>query len=468
VSVRPQTNLDTYHLLITRRGGTEILCFSEGPCYSFPSVDISRWQRIPEQINSQVKDRWNLDVYSLATLPSGQRDVSSSSAKYQLIECNGHDESLPSEARWISVRSLKEVSFHDARDFQMLAVVINKFDTQVRKQTEGPFLRLGWLNDLRNWIAKMIEPLGMRLTGKLRQLSASDSFSLIRFETTGPAVWFKAVGDPNTREFQIVSLLATLFPSFVPRMLGLRPEWNAWLMLEVEGTHPGGDSDYSLWKAVSSQLARLQVASLHETSHLLAAGCRNVTAAVLQGCVDDFFVVIEVLMKQQTKTTPPSLTSQEISDLKQTLKEALSILSETGFPEALNHLDFNPGNIFVTDDGCKFIDWAEAAIGHPVLTFQYLLEHYSRLHPTGSSRRSELASTFAAEWQPYVAPEAAACALSLAPLVAVFAHAVSTGAWHDPARYADPRIAAYLRSLVRRMKREADTRQNARMECLRA
>jgi len=63
--------------------------------------------------------------------------------------------------------------------------------------------------------------MGVRLTGKFRQLNASPTFSLIRLETNGVALWFKATGKPNEHELAIALSLARLFPRYVPRVLGL-------------------------------------------------------------------------------------------------------------------------------------------------------------------------------------------------------------------------------------------------------
>src|SRR5258708_25856356 len=84
--------------------------------------------------------------------------------------------------------------------------------------SEGPFAKPEWLRETCRWIAQQIEPLKIRLTGNFRQLSASSSFRLMRYETTVPAVWFKAVGKPNSHEFNIVSLLTTLLPEYLPRI----------------------------------------------------------------------------------------------------------------------------------------------------------------------------------------------------------------------------------------------------------
>jgi len=318
-----------------------------------------------------------------------------------------------------------------------------------------------------SWIAQQIEPMKIRLTGNFRQLNASASFSLMRFETTGPAVWSKAVGKPNSHEFNIVSILAALFPEYLPPIVAVRPEWNAWLTTEVEGTSPDADSDFSTWRTISARLAELQIASIHEVPRLISAGCRDIRVSPLLNSTDEFFSIMNKLMKQQIKTAPSILTSQEIFELNKRIKESLSLLAASGIPDALNHLDLNPENIFVSGERCTFIDWAEAAIGHPFLTFEYLLEHLTRLCPDHADRREELVSAYASQWERFAPPSAVSRSLALAPLIAVFAYAVSTSTWREPETFANPRVAGHFRSLVRRMKREAHALENRSLECTR-
>ena len=330
-----------------------------------------------------------------------------------------------------------------------------------------PFATAGWLRDLCLWIQEKIEPMDLRLTGQFRQLTASPTFNLIRFETNGLALWFKTVGEPNLHEFRIVSTLATLFPSFLPRIVASLPERNAWLTAEAEGTSPGADSNFSTWKTLSARLAELQIASLREVPRLISAGCRDIRVPSLLNSTDEFFTIMDKLMKQQVNTPPSVLTFKELLDLKKRIKEILSSLAASGIPDTLNHLDLNPGNTLVSGEHCTFIDWAEAAIGHPFLTFQYLLEHLTRLRPDYAGRREELVSAYSSPWEGLAPLSTVSHSLALAPLVAVFAYAVSSGSWRQPDIFARPRAAGYFRSLVRRMKREADALENRNLECTR-
>ena len=377
---------DTYRLIITRRNGLELLCLPDGPYHSLPSVDIPRWQRVAEPIKNALKAHLNLDAYSLFTCPREPPTSETSRILFQVMECVHPDGPLPPTASWAPVSSLTIASFRDAEDSRRICNALRTLSHHAESRSEGPFANPGWLREMCTWIAQQIEPLKIRLTGNFRQLNASASFSLIRFETTGPAVWFKAVGKPNSHEFNIVSILATLFPADLPPIVAVRPEWNAWLTTEAEGTSPDTDSNFSTWRTISTRLAELQIASLHEVPRLISAGCRDIRVSSLLNSTDEFFAMMDKLMKHQIKTPPSILTSEEIRDLNGRIKETLSLLATRGIPDALNHLDLNPGNIFVSGDRCTFIDWAEAAIGHPFLTFQYLLEHLIRLRPDHADR----------------------------------------------------------------------------------
>jgi aminoglycoside phosphotransferase (APT) family kinase protein len=467
LNTQQQDDRDTYLLIITRRKGSELLCLPDGPYHALPSVDIPRWERVAEPIRSTLKSHLNLDAYSLFTCPREPGTSETSCPLFQVMECVHPDGPLPGTGSWVLVSSLTIASFRDAEHSRRILNALRTLSQDDEGRREGPFARPGWLREMCRWIAQQIAPMKIRLTGNFRQLNASASFSLIRFETTGPAVWSKAVGKPNCHEFNLVSTLAALFSSYLPPIVAVRPEWNAWLTTEMEGTSPDADSNFSMWKTISARLAELQIASVHEVPRLISAGCRDVSVTALLNSTDDFFAIMAELMKQQTKTPPSILTSEEILDLSKRIKENLSLLAASGIPDALNHLDLNPGNIFVSGDRCTFIDWAEAAIGHPFLTFEYLLEHLFRLRPDHADRREELVAAYVSQWECFAPPSAVSHSLALTPLIAVFANAVSSGTWRERETFTSPRVASYFRSLVRRMKREADALENRSLECTR-
>jgi hypothetical protein len=305
-------------------------------------------------------------------------------------------------------------------------------------------------------VASKAAPLGLYPTGEFQQFNASPTFSLIRFETNGPALWFKAVGEPNLRESPITVELANLFPSFVPRMIARHKDWNGWLTIETEGTHPDENSDSEAWTRVAKTFGELQIASLGQTQLLLNAGCRDMGARTLLGLIEPFLEVMADLMEQQTKQLPPPLSRSEIATLRMQLQNALSEATDSEIPNAIGHLDFNPGNIVVNHSACTFLDWAEACAGPPFLTFQYLLEHLRRYRQT-NSWQSTVTSAYLDTWRSVISQAQITEALRLSPLLAVFAYAACTDAWRDPEARKRTETARYFRSLTRRMKREAES-----------
>jgi len=65
-----------------------------------------------------------------------------------------------------------------------------------------------------------------------------------------------------------------------------------------------------------------------------------------------------------------------------------------------------------------------------------------------------------------VSPAAIADALAFAPLLAVFAYAAGNDVWNETQRLEEPATAGYLRSLARRMHREARELADRRTLCL--
>ena len=113
-----------------------------------------------------------------------------------------------------------------------------------------------------------------------------------------------------------------------------------------------------------------------------------------------------------------------------------------------------------------FLDWAEAYAGNPLFSFQYLLEHFRRMAGVDATAESGLTSAYTEEWLSLVSRENVASALAFAPMLAVFAYAAVNDTWSDEARLRDPSLAGYLRSLTRRMHREANRLRDRSALCI--
>ena len=449
MSFSSQPGNDRFRILLYRRNGNQLLLKRNAQGFALPDVRIPPYTRVVQQINQAIWKDWRLQSFCL--FPVGDPN----SPAYAAELC-GTVSTPPANMNWFPVDSLAQRDFPEAQDFHAIDAATKLFDQYRNAGAGEPFGKFGWLRDVTEWVVSKATQIGLHLTGNFEQFNASPTFSLVRFETNGSALWFKAVGEPNLREYPITAQLTKFFPVYVPKIIGTRADWNAWLAVEVEGIHLDETSDFDMWSTAATTLANLQIASLGQSLHLIHAGCRDARVCSLVDLVNPFLEVMAKLMDRQTKDSPPRLSRNQLSVLGSQLQDALASLSYAQIPNALGHLDFNPGNILISRNRCVFLDWAEACVGHPFLTFQFLLERWRRLHPLRESWESKLQLAYLEGWRSLTEPCQLTEALAIAPLLAVFTYAAVGQAWHD-ARWRDRTDAAgYLRSLTRRIRREAD------------
>ncbi|MBZ5688950.1 MAG: aminoglycoside phosphotransferase family protein [Acidobacteriia bacterium] len=459
-----QSDRETCRVIVLGRNREDVLLRVSQAGFFLPSVEVPRWQRLAEHLTAGLRRDLGRGAVCLFTPKNPSSRSETNGTHYEVMEC-WHDEGRAGGGVWNPIGSLTERSFQDKAEFQILEQCLRESDCYER-DTSSPFAKRGWLAELRNWTAEIIQPLGLELTGQFCQYNASPSFSLIRFETNGPAVWFKAVGEPNQREFPITLKLAELFPMFTPEILGTQPKWNGWLSREAAGTNLGDTKETAKWERTAADLARLQLRSISQSELILNSGAHDLRPDTLLASADPFFDLVAQLMEEQTKIPPPALSRQELNLLKLRIQDSLTLLEELRIPSGLGHLDLNPGNIIVSADQCRFVDWAEAYVGHPFFSFQYLLEHFRRAVVPSPETESRLMEAYKAPWQNLVPADVVDEALMLAPLAAVFAYAAGTGAWRDQQRLRDQNLAGYFRSLARRMNREAIQFIERRSPCL--
>lgn len=393
-----QNECETYRVIILRRRGTEVLLVPDGDRFALPSVEIPRWQRVAENLTPAIKTDWGEAVVCLFDLDASVA-TNGKGIRYQAAEhwCANGRPKIPT--RWVSVSALSQDSLIDPFDYSATRQSIMACNAEMQDSSAGPFARLGWFKELREWVQAVIEPLGFHLNGNFRQLNASPSFSLVRFETDGPALWFKAVGEPNRKEFPITCTLAQLFPNYLPLVLAARPDWNGWLTREVGGKLLCEVQEAALWERAAAALAELQIESIDHGVRIFSAGARDLGAPALSKLIQPFMEIMGRLMEQQPKVPPPVLGRRELLLLGDRIQNVVDALEALQIPETLGHLDLNPGNIVVSPSRCAFLDWAEAHVGNPFFSFQYLLEHRRRTIGTDSAVEARLIESYCAQWE---------------------------------------------------------------------
>ncbi len=452
---------DTYRLIVFDPAGTAVLLESQGSEYRLPKIEIPKFTRPALEVTGLLRNSWNA---SAVFLFCGVLEESANTSYFAVLESKDGFRLRPQGMEWFTIHHALSNLLFSGHERRAVKSSYRKAVNRILVDTREPFCRVGWMRELQDWVDSIIQPLGMELKS-FEQVNGCETFSLIRFVTTEQPVWFKAVGEPNVHEYGILQALARLLPEFVPTILGIKPEWHGWLMSDGGETTLAEAPNSPAWQSALTTLADLQIQSMGVTEQLLRAGSKDLRIATLLELVDPFLEAMNGLMKQQTKVPPPILSRNELSDLSATLKDALHCMGALQIPDTLGHSDFNPGNILVGPERCVFIDWAEAHVSHPFLTFEYLMSHLRKDYPELIQFEDDLRSSYARCWYANSSAQHVAEAFLFSPLAAVFTYAAASNIWRDPERLKFPQVPGYLRSLTRRMKQEAELLQRRRVQC---
>jgi hypothetical protein len=248
--------------------------------------------------------------------------------------------------------------------------------------------------------------------------------------------------------------LADRLPKHLPEVIAVRADWNAWLAEEVKGKDLFSSPDSDSWCCAAKSLAYLQIDSIEHTWRILGSVAREARSARLLDMVVPFFSTIESVMEAQIKPAPRKLTAQEIKTVERRVTDALIQMERSGVPDTLNHFDLNPGNVIVHAGNCKFLDWAEGAVGNPFFSMEYLRQHFMQTFCGQEDVAIEFRKSYSNAWRSLLPDSTVERMFELVPLTAAFAFAATVLPWEDPYVNAKPEIAGFLRSLARRMHRE--------------
>jgi hypothetical protein len=413
-------------------------------------------QRLAEQLVAGTKQHYHLETYCvlMKSLPSSLGGLPP--VRYAVMEAVRPDDEAPPATTWVASTSAASEPILSPDDQALVCSSLEDLRRNVAEPEKAPFAIPGWIEELFRWVEVQIEPLGLALTGPFQQLNASPTFSLVRIETTGSAVWFKATGEPNKHELRISLALHRHFPDRVPRVLGVHSAWNGWLAQEVPGDTLGNFTAPSIWEMVASELARLQIDSIGKDAELLESQCRDLRLSRLRAQVDPFLARMADFMAAQEKQQPEALGNSELTLVRNQMREAAAVLEAAGLPDTLGQVDLNPQNIVIDHERCVFLDWAEGCVVTPFLTFEYLRQHFLQSSMEASAEaESTVSAAYLRPWRTLLSAHDLAQAVAVSPLIAVFAYAVADRRWSSSDTLHHPRQAGYFRSLTRRMYREA-------------
>jgi hypothetical protein len=197
-----------------------------------------------------------------------------------------------------------------------------------------------FLAEAHAWIREQVEPVGPIEQPHVRPWS-----TVLRIPTRDGDVYFKANALGFEHEARTVAALAPLAPDLLPELVAIDADRD-WMLIRDAGTRLREQPDAVRWEDVLARYADLQAAAAPLAADLVAAEVPDRRLAVL-----------------------PQLYAEVGGRDVAMVVELCAELDAFGMPETIQHDDLHDGQIFVTHGGARILDWGDACLAHPFLTF---------------------------------------------------------------------------------------------------
>ena len=442
-------------LVVTRRAHREVLLVGSEMEYRLPSLEIPRWERPAPHINDNVKRFWGIESVCLFAASAACGSGSEGARRCYVLEARAFGPASRDDSTWISVGDLRSSCATVVKDAPVLISALDEVQAYETNECACHFVRSGWFEEVTAWVSEQVSHHGGCLSGHWAQFTMGPDFALIRFETTGSAVWFKAAGGRRTMEYATTLALAEMASPYLPELIGDSAEWQSWLMVDAGGCRLEESDHLRAWTTAASSLAALQIDSVNSIERLIAAGCHDCRASELERMIDPFIAEVARLMAAQPHSPPQILTDKELRTVAACLHEGCALLESLPILPCLGHGDLNTGNIIVDENKAVFLDWAAGMVGHPFFSCEYLLALFRRLHPERAAWASAICSAYLLPWRRICSGDAIEKSLARTPLVAPFAWALRLWETASRTRGTEAYTARLLRSVARRIHGEA-------------
>lgn len=433
----PELDVDTTeYQAIVITPSRSLLVLSGGETPRLPRIPVRKSGRPAREICVGLRERWGLAVLILEIFP-----LEKEMGRFALVEF--FEARIP--PGFVAIKAENLLATVQSRQLQVAL-------EDVLADRVQPLARLGWFDGCITWVENATE-LRVSTRTTPEQFNGGHGFALICFRMQGGrCYWLKATGSPNEHEYDVTQCLSRICPECVPPLVATKKMWNAWLTEDAGVPSSESMSSEQFDQAVRC-LAHLQERSLGGIDSLLRAGAFDHRLPILSPHIDPIIHYLIEAMGRQTSKKVAALTPERLLELGAILEQACNRMEALGIPDALLHNDLNYGNLLFDGKRCVIIDWSEAAVGNPFLSFDRLCAL-----DAGNSRNGRAAYTDL--WSRHLSRSTIAEACVLAPILAIYSHLYGRGTWLANAE-ANPRLnESYARSLTRHLDRVA---QNPRL-----
>jgi hypothetical protein len=421
-----------YRCVLIRPHSCGVLVFPDKGQFRLPRIPIVAAMRAARELQKTIKTVWGLNVFIL--------EVRAASTN---VEALAFAELLTSKV----TLPFKEIAIGQLLQLGLQEDELDCVESLVQGRSGNSLAQQGWIYAAIAWIESTTGHAFLS-PGSIEQWNAGGGFSLFRARSDdGQQYWLKATGKPNAHEFGMTCFLYSLYPDFLPKIVAIKEQWNAWLAEHAGDPLPALPSAAELFSA-TSRMAKLQLLSIGRTNELLAAGAFDQRLPVLRSHIDRVISFLIEAMTRQVSTKVAPLRANRLLELGEMLRKAFSRQEDLDIPDTLIHNDLNTGNILWDGKNCVFTDWCEVAIGNPFLSCERLCQ-LNRVHA------DKIRKVYRECWSERLSMERINEAIVLSPLLAAYACLYGRGDWLNDTRELRLNFESYARSLARHMERAA-------------
>ena len=435
-----------YRVLVVDPSSRKVLVRKGSPPFSIFRISILSGGRLARELQHELRRLWELDVFILDFLSTG---------------ADGSRLVVAELLRVTTSAKLASVHLNQIGDDEVSECERTLFLRLLRQDASCSICHMGWGEEAIAWTENAT---GCRVDANtgVEQYNAGGPFSLLHFRMEDEqSYWLKATDAPNRHERLVTGLLCALCSSSLPQMVAEMPSWNAWLMSGEGWSLPALPTEPRrlvrfLGEAVES-LAKLQIASIGAKSALFEAGAFDQRPHVLRTEMEELFEYLCQAMSHQDSTNVPRIGLGRLLEIQAVSNRVLDHAECLGIPSTIVHGDMNLGNLVFTENSCHVIDWSEAYIGYPLVTFQHLLLLSPAVNaPDKAYVESALKAIYQSAFHQVCDPEQMEEGFVCMPLLAALSTIHGRGDWlHADARN-DPRRQKYTRCITRYLDRYAN------------
>jgi hypothetical protein len=430
-----------------------------------PNVIISRFTRIAHAVTKAALELWGMRLFAIVSASIDSESDKLPADTELVLVCRLQQTDGPHEGFLWHDSKTASLSLGDHAWLDAGLAELKRYDSGVKASNFG---RYSSLDSLRTWYSPTLAAMGLKETS-IEQWNGDAWFSLFRINTetvdrdsaeAAKSFWFKAVGEPNTREYAVTVALTAECPYWFPRLVATKPEVNGWLMEEVHGHELDAEADGRPWALTARVLAKVQKRFVGQEERLLELGCRDWRMPQVLAALDPFFEDMEEIMQRQVNEPPRILDRSELRSLKVHCQDLCRRIEDVDIPYTITHGDFSPHNVLVSNGWPILIDWAEAYVGFPFISWEYFWNRMIKDHPEHAAWHERMHRNYAYRvWAPMLGQSRVDAALRLSPAMAVLNLALY--GIDSPEQRQNRRADKSKRSLVRRLHRELNILHNA-------